>query len=93
MAVFQITLTSGTLLAAVPENSTNTTAASISLFGRGVTTYGEGIQNNIVHILENFAGGSQPVQPIVGQLWFDTSQGSLKVFDGSVFTPPGHPGP
>ena len=91
MAVFQITLTSGTLLAAVPENSTNTTAASISLFGRGVTTYGERIQNNIVHILENFAGGSQPVQPIVGQLWFDTSQGSLKVFDGSVFTPVNQP--
>ena len=91
MAVFQITLTSGTLLAAVPENSTNTTAASISLFGRGVTEYGEGIQNNIVHILENFAGGSQPTNPIVGQLWFDTSQGSLKVFDGSVFTPVNQP--
>ncbi len=91
MAVFQITLTSGTLLAAVPENSTNTSAASISLFGRGVTEYGEGIQNNIVHILENFAGGSQPSNPIVGQLWFDTSQGSLKVFDGSVFTPVNQP--
>ena len=38
-----------------------------------------------MHLLENFANVSQPIHPIVGQLWFDTSENRLKVYDGTVF--------
>lgn len=59
---------------------------SLNLPGRGVTSYGEAINTNLLHLLENFAGpyspddplnpcntGSPLTVPVVGQLWFDTS--------------------
>jgi len=86
MAVtYQILLSNGTFLAAIPEDSINTTATSLQLFGRGLTEYGEKLQNNLVHILENFADSSQPSNPVVGQLWYDTQLGAIKVFDGVSF--------
>jgi hypothetical protein len=33
-----------------------------------------------VHLLENFAFGSAPANPIHGQLWFDTSVNNLKAY-------------
>ncbi len=86
MAVtYQILLSNGTLLAAIPEDSINTTATSLQLFGRGLTEYGEKLQTNIVHLLESFADSSQPKNPVVGQLWYDTLVGTIKVFDGVSF--------
>ena len=86
MAVtYQIFLSNGTFLAAIPEDSVNNTATSIDLFGRGLTEYGERLQNNIVHILENFAGTSQPDNPLTGQLWYDSTVGTIKVFNGVNF--------
>jgi len=83
--IYQITLANGTFLAAIPEDSINNTATSLDLFGRGLTEYGERLQNNIVHILENFAGSSQPRNPLTGQLWYDTTVGTIKVFNGVSF--------
>lgn len=76
--------------ASVPEGSINATSTSLKLPGRGVPNYGELIAENFVHILENFAGPSQPLNPVVGQLWYDTNPsnqgvGSLKVFNGLDF--------
>lgn len=86
MAVtYQILLSNGTFLAAIPEDSINTTATSLQLFGRGLTEYGEKLQNNLVHILESFADSSQPSNPVVGQLWYDTLVGAIKVYDGVTF--------
>lgn len=86
MAVtYQIFLSSGTFLAAIPEDSINTTATSLQLFGRGLTEYGERLQNNLVHLLENFADSSPPSNPLVGQLWYDTQVGAIKVFSGVSF--------
>jgi len=38
-----------------------------------------------VYLLENFANSVQPRSPTVGQLWFDTTQNRLKVYDGVNF--------
>lgn len=47
---------------------------SLTLYGRGCTDYGELIQQNLVNMLENFAGGVSPSYPIQGQLWFKSRQ-------------------
>ena len=83
--VYQIVLTSGDLLAAIPEETINTQATSLTLVGRGTTEYGELLWNNIVHLLENFASSAQPTSPLTGQLWYDTQSGVMKVYDGAVF--------
>lgn len=54
------------------------TQTSLSLPGRGVLNYGELIIDNFVHHLENFANSSPPLNPLVGQLWYDTSSSELK---------------
>jgi hypothetical protein len=50
--------------------SANTT---LILWGKGEIDYGEPFANDMVHLLENFAGPTAPFYPIQGQLWFDNS--------------------
>jgi hypothetical protein len=59
--------------------SVNTTSTSLTLTGKGTPNYGEIQQENIVHILENFASPTAPPHPTIGQLWYDTSKGSLMI--------------
>lgn len=47
---------------------------SLTLYGRGCFDYGELIQQNLVSLLENFAGGVSPAYPIQGQMWLKTRQ-------------------
>ena len=76
--------------AIVPEGSINSTSTSLKIPGRGIPNYGELIGENFVHILENFAGPNEPLNPIIGQLWYDTNSsnlthGSLKIYNGTNF--------
>lgn len=53
---------------------------SIRLIGKGFTNYGEIVQENIVHVMENFANPLSPPNPIPGQLWFETGNDLLWVW-------------
>ena len=44
---------------------------SLLLYGKGHPEYGERIQENLVNIMENFSGSTEPVFPVSGQTWFD----------------------
>ena len=44
--------------------------SSLLIYGKGVANYGERIQENLLHMLENFSGATQIANPIKGQLWF-----------------------
>lgn len=66
----------------LPINTVDTTTTSIKLIGPGVTNYGEIIAQNLLHILENFAGEFAPSNAITGQLWYDTSSNKLRVYTG-----------
>lgn len=60
------------------------TNSPLHLPGRYVVNYGEFIAENFIHLLENFCGPTEPVQPTPGMTWFDNSAGSngtLKVRD------------
>ena len=62
----------------VADGATNNTF-DITLIGKGFTNYGETIQENILHILENFARNTAPSNPTPGQLWFNLGTGILSV--------------
>lgn len=43
---------------------------SITLVGQGAMHYGKAINENFLHLLENFASDKEPQFPTVGQLWW-----------------------
>jgi len=82
---YKINKTDGTLLTEIIDSAIDTTATDLILIGKNVTGYGEYINENFVKLLENFASTSEPNNPITGQIWFDTSENRIKVYDGGGF--------
>jgi hypothetical protein len=74
----------GTLVAVVEDGTVDNTL-DISLIGRNYAGYGEVQNENLVHLLENFASGTEPPKKITGQIWYDTRVKKLKFFDGDKF--------
>ena len=64
-------------------------STSLQLFGKSYSGFGEGLNENLVKLLENSALSSAPSAPLRGELWFDTSTNQLKVYDGTSFKPTG----
>lgn len=84
MSTYTINKADGTVLVTVPEATINTTACSLALVGRRAVSYGEVTAENFVKLVENFAHSSSPANPLVGQLWFDKSTSTIKIYsDGS----------
>jgi len=86
---YTINKTDGTTLTTVADGTVNTSSTSLSIFGKNYSGYGELLNENLVQILENFANTTSPSNVITGQLWFDSSAGILKVYNGSEFKPTG----
>jgi len=64
-------------------DNTSNTDTSLTFPGRNVTGYGQIIGENFLKLLENFADNEQPVNPVEGQLWYDTDSGILQIFDNT----------
>jgi hypothetical protein len=82
---YTINLTNGNLLVTVPDGTINTTACSQTLVGKNYAGYGQFLDDNFVHLLENAANATQPTAPLTGQLWYNTTTGVLQVYNGSIF--------
>ena len=76
------TVNKGTIT--VADNTLNN-ETSLNFPGRGTTAYGQSVNENFLHLLENFANTTAPARPVEGQLWYDSTQGvdQLKVYDGT----------
>ena len=81
---YTINLTNGTILTTVADGTVNSTSSSLTLIGKNYAGYGDFLNENFVHMVENFADSNAPTTPLIGQLWWD-SAGNLKVYTGSVF--------
>lgn len=87
---YSIILTNGTVLTDVTNGSIDQTSTDLTLIGQNTSGYGLYVNDNFVHLLENFANTSQPNYPIIGQLWYDTSENLLKIYNGTTFEPTGN---
>lgn len=79
MAAYTIIRTNGTTLTTIQDGTINTTSSPISLFGRNSSGYGQGLDTNMIKILENFAASVPPANALKGQLWFNTTLNTLNV--------------
>ena len=68
-------------------DNTSSTDTSLTFPGRNVTGYGQIIAENFLSLLENFASTNQPVNPVEGQLWYDSTGGqqTLKIWDNTAW--------
>ena len=81
---YTINLTDGALFATIADGTINT-SSSMTLVGKNYAGYGQFLDTNFMHLLENASNTTQPGAPITGQLWWDSGNGVLKVYQGTVF--------
>ena len=81
---YTINLTDGTVFATITDGTINT-ASSMILVGKNYAGYGEFLDENFIHLLENGANTTAPASPLTGQLWWDKTNNLLKVYNGSIF--------
>jgi hypothetical protein len=75
---YDVTKTNGERLAIVPDRQIDTTT-SIKLLGKNFPSYGEIMAENLVAMLEHFSNPQAPQSPIIGQLWYKTTENILYV--------------
>lgn len=66
-------------------DNTSSTDTTLTFPGRNVTGYGQIIAENFLQLLENFSGANEPVNPIEGQLWYDSTDGILQIWDNTAW--------
>ena len=81
---YTINLTDGTVFATISDGTINTSSSMI-LVGKNYAGYGEFLDENFIHLLENGANTTAPAAPLTGQLWWDKTNNLLKVYNGSIF--------
>lgn len=86
---YNITLADGTTRT-ILDGDVDYTQLNIGLIGRNSVLFGEALNQNFSRMLSNFAAADSPDTnanvdglPVTGQLWYDTSDTLLKVFDGT----------
>ena len=81
---YTINLTDGTVFATIADGTINT-SSSMTLIGKNYAGYGDFLDTNFIHLLENGSNTTPPSAPLTGQLWWDSSANLLKVYNGTVF--------
>lgn len=79
---YNITTTAGTTLATIADGTVNKSATSLTLIGKNYAGYGNFLNDNYIKLLENFAYITSPSNPLSGQLWYDSGNSVLKVYNG-----------
>jgi hypothetical protein len=84
---YTINKTDGSILATVADGQIDKLSSDIILIGKNYSGFGESLNENFIKLLENFSNTSRPDRPIKGQLWFDSGELKLKVYNGLGFVP------
>lgn len=81
---YTITLTDGAIFATIPDGTINT-SSSMTLVGKNYAGYGQFINDDIIRLLENGSNTTAPGAPLDGQLWWDQTTDTMKVYNGTTF--------
>jgi hypothetical protein len=88
---YQLNKTDGTLLTALIDGQIDTESTNLVLVGRNYSGYGEYFNENFIKLLENFSSTAAPSNPLKGQLWWNSTDQRLQVYDGSIWKSSGGP--
>ena len=88
---YQLNKTNGDLLTDLVDGQIDNTSTNLILVGRNYSGYGEYFNENFIKLLENFANTAAPSNPLTGQVWWDTNDSRLKVYDGTAWKASGGP--
>ena len=88
---YNVNLSNGDLLTIVEDGTADISSTSVALIGKNFSGYGEYVNENFVHLTENFAGESAPSNQLVGQLWYQTNTDELKIWNGAEWASAGKP--
>lgn len=72
----------------LPPTGSTSAQTTLMLYGKGVPNYGEGIQENMIHMMEHFSSQFEPIYPLPGQVWNQTknsAQSQLRVYNHKKF--------
>jgi len=81
---YTINLTDGAVFATIADGTINT-ASSMVLVGKNYAGYGQFLDTNFIHLLENSSNTTAPGAPLTGQLWWDKTNNVMKVYNGTTF--------
>jgi hypothetical protein len=81
---YTINLTDGALFATIADGTINTTS-SMTLVGKNYAGYGQFLDTNFIHLLENASNTTAPGAPLTGQLWWNSGATTLNVYSGTAW--------
>jgi len=81
---YTINLTDGAIFATIADGTINT-SSSMTLVGKNYAGYGEFLDENFIHLLENSSNTTAPGAPLTGQIWWDSGNGILNVYNGAAW--------
>ena len=81
--VYNIKKSDGTPLVSIPDSTQDTTSTSLILPGRNSVSFGLAINQDFVNLLQNFSNSSAPPNALQGQLWYDSVNLDLKIYNGN----------
>jgi hypothetical protein len=75
----------GTLLVTIADGTINTTASPLQIPGKGYTNYGAPVMQDILWVMQNFAGPTAPTPQLQGMLWYNSNTNALELYTGSTW--------
>jgi hypothetical protein len=89
---YTLKLTNGKVLLTLADQQSDNVSTSLTLIGKNVNAYGADLNDNFIRLLENFASPSAPTSPLIGQMWFKTTEQRIYVYNArNEFKPVGGP--
>jgi uncharacterized protein YkvS len=88
---YTINYTNGGTLLVLADQTYDNESTSLTLVGKNSNAYGQAVNSNFVHLLENFANVTAPISPLTGQLWYDSISGQIKVYTNNQWKSVGSP--
>jgi hypothetical protein len=77
---YTLKLTNGTILLTLADQHSDRITTSLTMIGKNVNAYGTDLNDNFIHLLENFSSVNRPINPLEGQLWFNATDQRIYVY-------------